>query len=108
MLISIIVLSIYSVLVTSLLAVSVVKGISLEDQLEDVDATIDDALEVLEEQHKRLEAKSKIEVFSDEPIVKELVQDIATARDSVTAIARVLDQIFEDETDTNEKDSTPS
>jgi hypothetical protein len=108
MLIAIIVLSIYSVLVTSLLAVSATKGISLEDQLEDVDATIDDALEVLEEQHKRLEAKSKIEVFSDEPIVKELVQDIATARDSVTAIARVLDQIFEDETDTNEKDSTPS
>lgn len=72
------------------LYVSVKKNLELQEQLETIDLQIEECLDVLEECHQKIEAKSKIEVFSDEPVVKELIQDIKEAKASVLLVAKNL------------------
>ena len=78
------------------LYVSVRKNLELLDRLENVEDAIDNALKTLDEQHQKINRKSKIEVFSDEPIVRELLQDIVTARHSVHKVALLLDDSLSD------------
>ena len=69
---------------------SVKRSLELQDKIEELDDTLDEIVTALEEQHAKMDAKSKIEVFSDEPIIRELVQDIAIARDVVMKSASIL------------------
>lgn len=73
------------------LAISVRKNLILLDKLEEIDESIQETLDILDEQFKKIEQKTKIEVFSDEPIVRNLVQDIVIARDAVLKSAKILD-----------------
>jgi DNA polymerase III psi subunit len=59
--------------------------------MDELQEAIQTSLDILVEQHERILEKSKIEIFSDEPLVKELVRDIAVARDSVLVVAKILD-----------------
>jgi hypothetical protein len=89
-------IAVYSLVVTGLLVLSVRKNIQYTDQLDDLDDALQESLELLEEQYQRIDAKTKIEVFSDEPVVRDLIQDIATARESIRNVAGILDGLFED------------
>ncbi len=61
------------------------------EKMDELQEAIQTSLDILVEQHERILEKSKIEIFSDEPLVKELVRDIAVARDSVLVVAKILD-----------------
>jgi len=75
------------------LALSLRKNLILLDKLEEIDESIQETLDILEEQFQKIDQKTKIEVFSDEPIVRNLVQDIAIARDAVLKSAKILDDV---------------
>lgn len=96
----------YSVL-TSLLALtgtclffSVKRNIALYEKLEEVSERIESSIDLLEEQYSIIESKLKIEVFSDEPVVRDLVEDMKIAKNSVLKVAQLLDEtlILENET----------
>lgn len=72
---------------------SIKRNIELMDKLEEIDEMLINVFSTLEEQHRKIEAKTQIEVFSDEPIVRELVQDIRAARDAVKNAVKVLKEI---------------
>lgn len=76
---------------TSLLVRSTKNSLQIIDKLDDLEEQLDISLKILKEKHKRLEAKSKTEVFFDDPVVKDLVKDIADCRDAVYAIIKNFD-----------------
>jgi hypothetical protein len=84
---------------------SVKKNLELLDKLSEIQEAIDDSLNVLDEQHQKIDLKTKLEVFSDEPVVRELLQDIAQARDSVLLTANILNESLNETTDTDEETS---
>lgn len=87
------------------LILSVKKNLELLDKLSEIQEAIDDSLNVLDEQHQKIDLKTKLEVFSDEPVVRELLQDIAQARDSVLLTANILNESLNETTDTDEETS---
>lgn len=82
---------------TSALYVSVRKNIELMEKIEEFQDAVDVCLDTLETQYQTIESKTKIELFSDEPVVRALVQDIAIAKMSVLEVAKVLDETIKDE-----------
>lgn len=74
---------------------SLKKNLEFMDKLEELSEVVYNCVDVLEEQHKIIEEKTKIEVFSDEPIVKDLVEDMKIAKNSVLKVAKVLDASVE-------------
>lgn len=74
---------------------SVKKNLEFMEKIESVSQSVYECLDVLEEQHKLIEEKTKIEVFSDEPIIKNLVEDMKIAKISVARVAVALDETIE-------------
>jgi len=70
---------------------SVRSNLSHIEKIDELQDAIQSSIDLLSQQHLIILEKSKIEIFSDEPVVKELVRDIAVARDSVLAVAKILD-----------------
>ena len=88
------------------LYLSLRKNFELLDKIEEVEEAVEEALKVLDEHYQKIDTKSKIEVFSDEPVVKDLVRDIAEVKTSLHKIAIVLDMSIAmeiQEEETNEK-----
>jgi len=81
------------------LALSLRKNIEYMEKLENAGEAIQISLDILEEQYQIIDKKSKVELFSDEPIVKELVLDIAVAKASVMNVAKILDNVLRDNED---------
>lgn len=71
---------------------SITRGMSLIDKLEEVEEFIESSHDKLNDCHRVFEEKCKIEVFSDEPIVKELVSEMKDAKETLKTI---LDSIQE-------------
>lgn len=87
-------LSLFLLTITGIaLFYSVKRNIQLMDKLEEIDDALDNVVSVLETQHQKIDAKTRIEVFSDEPIIRELIQDISTARDVVKSASEILKEI---------------
>jgi hypothetical protein len=90
-------LGIYAVLSTLGLYYSVKRNIASIEKIEEVVGQIEESLDVLDSCYTKIDAKSKIEVLSDDPIVRELIQDIATAKDSILVVAnKISDPVRED------------
>ncbi len=73
---------------TVLLIRTVRNSVLLIDKIDELEEQLNLAVQILKERHKRLEAKSKTEVFFDDPVVKEVVKDIAICRD---VVAKIID-----------------
>ncbi len=73
------------------LGVSVMRNIQYMERIDEIEESLQTAIEILDEQYKIIDKKTKIEVFSDEPIIRELVRDITVARNSVLGVAKLLD-----------------
>ncbi len=80
---------------SSCLVLSLKKNLEFMDKLEELSEVVYNCVDVLEQQHRTIEEKTKIEVFSDEPIIKDLVEDMKIARNSVLKVAKVLDTSIE-------------
>lgn len=78
---------------TTGLVLSIKKNLMLMDKLEEIDESIQEVLDILEVQYQIINQKTKIEVFSDEPVVRNLVQDITNARNAVLKSAKILDDV---------------
>jgi len=73
------------------LGISVMRNIQYMERIDEIEESLQAAIEILDEQYKIIDKKTKIEVFSDEPIIRELVRDITVARNSVLGVAKLLD-----------------
>lgn len=89
--ITILTLSCLLALTTTGLVFSLTKNIEQMDRLNELQEAIQESIDILDEQYTKIDQKTKIEVFSDEPVVKELVKDIAVSRNSVLKVAHILD-----------------
>lgn len=77
-------------LVTIVLYFSVKKNLEFLDQQETLLLTIEQSLSVLDACYKKIDRKAKLELFSDEAIVKELIDDMKDARKSILNISENL------------------
>jgi hypothetical protein len=84
-----------SLITSALLVLSVKKNIELVERLENLSESIEESIDVLQEQYEIIEKKTKIEVFSDEPVVRELIEDMRIAKNSVIKAAKILDDSLE-------------
>lgn len=69
------------------------------DKLEKINERIEESLDVLDVCYQRATARAALEVFSDEPVVKELVEDIRISKDAILLVANLLTDApqYEDE-----------
>lgn len=84
-------------MLSSVLFISIRRNIELIEKLEEIEDSIEVSINVLEEQYLKMEEKSKIEIFSDEPIVRSLVDDIFIAKESVLKVSKFLGMTIEDD-----------
>lgn len=64
------------------------------EKIEEVGEAIQMSIDMLEEQYQIIDKKSKIELFTDEPLVRELVNDIVTAKIAIMKSAKILDGVL--------------
>jgi hypothetical protein len=81
-----------SLLSCSFLAVSVARNIEYMEKFEELEESLQVTIDLLEMQYQIIDQKTKVEVFSDEPLIRELVKDIATAKNAVLVSAKILDE----------------
>ena len=82
---------------------SVRKNLELQDKQEMIGEAIEESVELLDVYYQRIDEKSKLEVFSDDHVVRELVNDISEARDAVLAVAHKLYASVEDDDHHNDE-----
>jgi PIN domain nuclease of toxin-antitoxin system len=78
-------------LIASFLAISLKKNIELMEKIDEIQEALENSLEILEIQSKKIEQKAKLEVFSDEPVVRNLIKDIIESKNAVVRVAKLLD-----------------
>lgn len=67
--------------------ITVRKNLELNDQREALVDVIEEALDVLDGCYFRISHTAEIPVYSDEPVIRDLVSDIKRAKNAVLAIA---------------------
>lgn len=80
---------------------SVKRNFELIEVIENTNEKIDSSIEELDYLYKKFEKKSKLELFSDEPAVRELVEDIKQTKKVVFEISTSLTGEDIQETDKN-------
>ena len=63
------------------------------EKLEQVDDVVQESILALTDIHDSIDRKSKLEVFFDDPVVRDLLQDMTNARTVVDRISRTLDDV---------------
>lgn len=89
------------VLILSLaLIISVVRNLQYADKLEVLGDQIEESLDILDDSYQRIAKAAEMPVMSDEPIVRQLLQDIKHAKHAVLLVANkvvVFDREDDDE-----------
>ena len=80
----------FSILSTISLYFSVKKGLILIKTQEELIEELENCVQELEQAQLKIEKKMKIELFSDEPIIKELVNDMKHAKETVQIVVEKL------------------
>jgi len=83
-------LMIIIVVLSAFLAVSVIRNIDMLNKLEEMGIQIEESLDILDEYHQKIDIASKTDVMFDDPVVKNLLNDISGCRDAVLIIANKL------------------
>lgn len=90
MIITLVFLSIISLCSSAALYYSIKKNMQLYEELENINTQIDSSLEELDYLYKKIDKKTKIELFSDEPAIRELVEDMKQVKKVVMGISESL------------------
>lgn len=90
----------------SLLAFSVRKNLQLVEKLEEISEQVEESLDILDEYHQRIDLKSRTEVLFDDPLVKDLIQDIKGCKSAVLLIANKVYSPLDYEEE-NDEGTTP-
>ena len=85
------------ILLSIVLYFSIKKNFELFDKVQQIEDTVQVCMGVIDGQIEKMEEKTKIEVFSDEPIIRELIKDMVTAKESVAAVSKLLDELIEEQ-----------
>ena len=85
------------ILLSIVLYFSIKKNFELFDKVQQIEDTVQVCMGVIDGQIEKMEEKTKIEVFSDEPIIRELIKDMVTAKESVVAVSKLLDELIEEQ-----------
>jgi hypothetical protein len=75
---------------TWLCAKSIAKNLQLEDQREALVDQIEASLDLLDECYQRLARAAETPVMTDEPIIREVINDIRSAKNAVMAVASLV------------------
>ena len=73
-----------------LLILSVKKNLYFQNRVEEINDRLEESLDVLDEVYQRIVEKTKLEVLSDEPVVRELAEDLKISRDSILHVASLV------------------
>lgn len=92
-------------LTSVILVASLQKNIELSDKIDDIQDSLQISIDLLNEQYLVMEEKTKVEVFSDEPLIRELVRDIQIAKKTVLVVAKLLDETVQIETLEDEREN---
>lgn len=90
MITTVVLLSLFSVAASAALYYSVKKNLELIETLENTMEQTEKSVEILDYYYKRLDRKLKLEVMSDDPTIKELVEDMKQSRKAVLEISKQL------------------
>lgn len=101
MIILIIIFLFISICSTIGLYYSIKKNLEYFETIERIITQLDESLDALEFCYKRIDKKAKLELFSNDPTIKELVEDIKMARQIVLLISEKLVEENEDFKDKN-------
>ena len=77
---------------------SIKKNFELLDVIESYGEKITESLEDLNYYYGRIDRKSKIEIFIDEPVMRELVEDIKGTKKVIKNVAEKISVFLEEET----------
>lgn len=86
-----------SIVLSILLTISVKKNIESYEKLEALSVQVEESLDLLDECHQKIDTKTKINVMFDDPVVKDLLQDIGDCKNSVLLVANKLYSPFQNE-----------
>lgn len=78
---------------------SVKKNLEMFEELEKTEQQFQEVVENLEFYYKRIEKKSKLELFSDDQIVRELVEDMKQIKNLISLISGSLEYEKDSETE---------
>lgn len=78
---------------------SVKRNLIYMEKLEQIDELVQNSLNVLQDSYNSIDRKSKLEVFFDDPVVRELVQDISNAKSAIEVISSHLDDVVDNDDD---------
>ena len=92
-------LMIIIVVLSTFLAFSVIRNIDMLNKLEEMGIQIEESLDILDEYHQKIDIASKTDVMFDDPVVKNLLNDISGCRDAVLIIANKLYGSLDDKED---------
>ena len=65
------------VVLSTFLAFSVIRNIDMLNKLEEMGIQIEESLDILDEYHQKIDIASKTDVMFDDPVVKNLLNDIS-------------------------------
>ncbi len=72
------------------------KCLSLSEKLEEVEEQVSQSLDLLDDCYARIDQKSKLEVMSDDPVIRDLVNDMRDAREAVLLVAVKINGDYEE------------
>ena len=97
MIFSIVTLSLLCLILAGCLTWSVRLNLKYAEKFEEIIDQIDVSLDILDTQYQRAAAKAELEVLSDEPVVRDLIDDIKSSRDAILLVANLIVEPTQDE-----------
>jgi len=90
MIVTVVILSVISTFLGTALYFSLKKNSELIEVMEGTMEQIEASLEILDYYYKRIDRKSKLELFSDDQTIRELVDDMKQARRAILFVSEKL------------------
>lgn len=98
------IITMFLLIMSTWLNVHVIKqNVVLNDQREDLVDQIGECLDMLDHCWGRLKHHAEMPVLSDEPVIRDVVNDIQAARNAVLAVASKVATYGDDERETEER-----
>lgn len=79
------------------LYISVKRNFELIDTIEEYREQLTESIEEIDYFYGKIEKKSKLEIFLDEPVTRELVDDIKGTKKSIKKLAEKISILIEEE-----------
>lgn len=81
---------------------SIKKNLQLLESIEDFAESYKETIEELNYYYERINKKSKLELFLDEPVTRELVEDIKGTKKAIKSAAKKISVFVEEENEEKE------